>query len=249
MSKDNALGVQRGNYHWTLSGPLFLILGRLACIPLQYAIITYNSLGVSQLPTSSSLDLSFWPSRLPGLLEPLTIFLAMTGVLIVKQSVWVFYISNEHMTLQFALFGVLADFIYEGICALVFSAATVNPLWHPRFLYLGAAVHFFAAQIELAAELQRKAFKDDPKNKGRLCTKGLWGVVRHPNFAMNVVYGAAYGFATGGPVFALLPVAMYLGNFTTNAIPPKEVYLKEKYGEQWEKYRRDIRWKLCPGVY
>lgn len=115
----------------------------------------------------------------------------MTGILVVKQSIWVLYISTEHMTLHFALFGVLADFIYEGICALVGSAATASPPWHPRFLHLGAAVRFFAAQIELAAELQRKAFKDDAKNKGNLCTKGLWGVVRYPNFAMNVVYGAA----------------------------------------------------------
>ncbi|KAJ4375633.1 hypothetical protein N0V86_007166 [Didymella sp. IMI 355093] len=248
MSAESPVSIQRGNYNRTLPGPLFLILGRLACIPLQYAIVNYNPLNISQLPSSSSLDLSFMPAWLPTL-EPLTIFLAMTGVLIVKQSIWAFYIRNEHMTLPFAFFGVVADFVYEGICALVFSVAPANPMWTPAFLYLGAALHFLAATIELVAELQRKRFKDDPKNSGKLCTEGAWGVVRHPNFAMNVVYGAAYGFATGGPLFALLPVGMYLGNFTTNAIPPKEVYLAEKYGEQWEKYRRVVRWKMCPGVY
>ncbi|KAJ4407694.1 hypothetical protein N0V91_003664 [Didymella pomorum] len=248
MGSDNPMGVQRGNYSWTLPEPLFFCLGRLASIPLQYAIVTYNPFGVSQQPSSSTLDLSFAPTWLP-VLEPLTIFLAMTGVLVFKQSIWMFYLCNERMTLHFAFFGVLADFIYEGICALVFSVAVRNPMWRPSFLYLGAAVHFVAAMIELAAELQRKAFKDDPKNKGKLCTNGAWGIVRHPNFSMNVVYGAAYGFATGGPLFALFPIAMYLGNFTTNAIPPKEVYLAEKYGEQWEKYRRDVKWKLCPGVY
>ena len=153
------------------------------------------------------------------------------------------------MTLRFALFGVLADFVYEGVCALAFSGAPRNPLWRPAFVHVGAAVHALAAAVELGAELQRKRFKDEPRNRGRLCTTGLWGVVRHPNFAMNVVYGAAYGFAAAGPLFAVLPVAMYLGNFITNAIPPKEVYMKEKYGEQWEKYRRVVRWKLCPGVY
>jgi protein-S-isoprenylcysteine O-methyltransferase Ste14 len=248
MSAENPVSIQRGNYNWTLPGPLFLILGRLACIPLQYAIVTSNPLSISQLPRSSTQHPSFLPAWLPAL-EPLTIFLGMTGVLVVKQGIWAFYISNEHMTLAFAFFGVVADFLYEGVCALVFSVAAANPMWTPVFLYLGAALHFLAATSELAAELQRKRFKDDPKNGGKLCKEGAWGVVRHPNFAMNVVYGAAYGFATGGPLFALLPVGMYLGNFMTNAIPPKEVYLAEKYGEQWEKYRRMVRWKMCPGVY
>ena len=248
MDNDNAFSIQRENYQWTLPGPIFLILGRLACIPLQYFLVSSNPLGVSQLPTKDTITMSFWPAPGPPP-SPLLVFLAMTGVLVVKQSIWVFYISNEAMTLSFAFFGVVADFIYEGICAVVFSAAYSNPLWRPEFLYYGAAVHFLAAAVELGAELQRKRFKDDPRNKGKLCTKALWGVVRHPNFAMNVVYGAAYGFAVGGPVFAVLPVAMYLGNFVTNAIPPKEVYLADKYGEQWERYRRVTRWKLCPGVY
>jgi hypothetical protein len=120
MDADNPIGIQRGDYSWTLPEPLFFCLGRLASIPLQYAIVTYNPFGVSQLPSSSTLDLSFAPSWLP-MLEPLTIFLVMTGVLVFKQSIWMFYLCNERMTLQFAFFGVLADFIYEGICALVFS--------------------------------------------------------------------------------------------------------------------------------
>lgn len=248
MSNDNPLGIQRGNYQWTFPGPLFLVLGRLVCIPLQYLIVTHSPFGTPP-PKPSSSDLPFWPSQLVDPPCPFTVFLGMTAVLVLKQSMWVFYISNEAMTLPFALFGVVADFIYEGICAVVFRLASSNPLWSPAFLYFGAAVHALAATTELLAELQRKAFKESPKNTGKLCSEGLWGVVRHPNFAMNVVYGAAYGFATGGPLFAVLPVAMYLGNFVMNAIPPKEVYLAEKYGDQWEKYRREVRWKLCPGVY
>lgn len=248
MSSDNPVSVQRGNYAWTLPAPLFLILGRIVCIPLQHAIISHNPFSIPP-PTTNSLDLSFWPTTFPAPPSPETVFLGMTAVLVLKQSIWAFYISNEAMTLPFAFFGVVADFIYEGLCALVFSLASENPMWRPSFLYLGAAVHGCAALLELAAELQRKWFKDDPRNRGRLCTTGLWGVVRHPNYAMNVVYGAAYGFATGGPLFVALPVAMYVGNFVTNAVPSKEVYLEGKYGEQWEKYRRVVRWKLCPRVH
>jgi steroid 5-alpha reductase family enzyme len=248
MSSTDPLSIQRGNYAWTLPGPLLLILGRLACIPLQHLILTINIFNVSR-PSTAVIDLFFWPSSLPSPPAPEHVFLGMTAVLVVKQAIWAFYISREHMSVRFALFGVLADFFYEGISALVFSCALANPTWRPSFLYVGAAVHLTAAAVELGAELERKRFKDDPKNQGKLCTSGAWRVVRHPNFAMNVVYGAAYGFATGGLLFVWMPIAMYLGNFVTNAIPPKEAYLKGKYGAQWEQYRRVVKWKLCPGVY
>ncbi|KAF2627640.1 hypothetical protein BU25DRAFT_491257 [Macroventuria anomochaeta] len=119
-SNNNSLGIQRGNYQWSLSGPLLLVLGRLACIPLQYAIVTHHPLSVLGIP-QRSIDLSFWPAALPPPPPPLLIFLATTGILIAKQSIWVFGICNEYMTVPFALFGVLADFFYEGVSALVFT--------------------------------------------------------------------------------------------------------------------------------
>lgn len=230
MGTEDPVGIQRGNYAWSLTEPLLFCLGRLVSLPLQYLLLTCTPF-VSQRPHSSPHDPSFWPSWLRTL-DPQALFLGMTGVLVVKQSIWMFYVYNERMTLAFACFGVLADFIYEGICALVFSVANKNPVWWPAFLYVDAAVHLLAAMAELGVELQRKAFKERGKNGGRLCTTGAWCVARHPNFGMSVVYGAAYGFASGGPLFALLPVAMYLGNFVRNAIPSKEAYLAEKYGEQ-----------------
>lgn len=249
-TRTNPLSIQRGNYAWTLPGPLLLILGRLACLPLQHHLITSNPLGMRHLPTLSSFDPSFWPSFLPfPPPAPLTVFLAMTAVLVLKQGIWAFCISAEAMTVQFALFGVLADFVYEGVCAVVFSAALGNALWRVEMLYIGAVVHAVAAAVELGAEVQRKKFKGEKRNEGKVCARGLWGMVRHPNFALNVVYGAAYGMAAGGPLFALLPVGMYIGNFVGNAIEPKEEYLKERYKGQWEGYARRVRWKLCPGVY
>ncbi|OAK95134.1 hypothetical protein IQ06DRAFT_297995 [Phaeosphaeriaceae sp. SRC1lsM3a] len=248
MGSADPLSIQRGNYAWTLPGPLLLILGRLACIPLQHLILTTNIFNIPR-PNTAVIDLFFWPSSLSSPPAPEFVFLGMTVVLVFKQAIWAFYISREHMTMRFAFFGVVADFFYEGISALVFRFALLNPSWRPSFLYAGAVIHLVAAAVELGAEIERKRFKDDPKNKGKLCTSGPWRVVRHPNFAMNVVYGAAYGFATGGLLYVGMPIAMYMGNFVTNAIPPKETYLKGKYGAQWEQYKRVVKWKLCPGVY
>lgn len=252
MAGDDSLGIQRGNYKWTLAGPLVLSLGRIACIPLQYLIIASHPLqilGWPRPPSDGYVELPLLPAQLAT--QPLlsTIFLGMTGMLVVKQNIWLFHTGNEFMGVSFALFGVIADFIYEGITALIFSGAAVNPLWRPSFLYAGAAVHFTAATLELIAEEHRHSFKTNPKNKGRLCTTGLWGVCRHPNFALNVIYGAAYGFAAGGPIAAMLSGGMYLSNFTMNAIKPKEDYMAKKYGQEWEQYKKDVRWKMFPGIY
>ncbi|KAF1847906.1 uncharacterized protein K460DRAFT_278617 [Cucurbitaria berberidis CBS 394.84] len=252
MADNDSLGVQRGNYNWTLPGPLLLFLGRLACIPLQYSIIAYHPLsilGFSRPPTGGSIVLPCLPAQWAT--QPLSpvVFLAMTTALVAKQGIWVLGIGNEYMSIPFATFGVLADFIYEGISALVFTGAAVNPFWRPSFLYVGAAIQMTAVLLELAAELHRKSFKSKAENKGKLYTDKHWGHCRHPNFALNVVYGAAFGFAAGGPIYAMLTGGMYLSNFTLNAIKPKEDYLAKKYGEQWEQYKKDVRWKLFPGIY
>jgi protein-S-isoprenylcysteine O-methyltransferase Ste14 len=253
-NKNNAstapTSIQRGNYNRALAGPLLLVLGHAASIPIQHLLLKTNPFGVHPQPASLALvSPTFWPTTQPALPSLLTVYLGMTAALVLKQAIWAFYVSNEFMTLQFAIFGVISVILYERICAVVFSLAPINPFWRPELLYTGSVVHVFAVGMELGAELQRKTFKDDARNRGKLCTTGLWGVVRHPNFACNVVYGAAYGVAAGGWLFGMLPLGMYLGNFVGNAIPPKEKYLGGRYGKQWERYVGVVRWVLCPGVY
>jgi protein-S-isoprenylcysteine O-methyltransferase Ste14 len=200
--KADPLSIQRGNYNRSLPGPLLLGLGRIVSIPLQYWILTAHPLsrfGIPRPPTDGILDLPFAGPQ-PQLS---TIFLGMTATLILKQNAWIWGYCNERITMPFAFFGVLVPAIYEALCALVFTSAASNPLWRKEFLYVGAAVHFLAAATELVSELGRASFKRDPKNKGKLYKGGLFGVVRHPNYAANVVYGAMYGFAAGGTAFAL----------------------------------------------
>ncbi|KAJ4305035.1 hypothetical protein N0V90_000564 [Kalmusia sp. IMI 367209] len=247
-AKPDPLGIQRGNYNRALAGPLLLGLGRIISIPLQHYLITKHPLsafGIPRPPTDGSIVLPFLGAqpRLP------TLFLGMTATLLLKQNAWIWGYCNELITVPFAFFGVVVPAIYEGLCALVFTGATSNPLWRPEFLYAGAAIHFLAAATELVAELQRASFKSKPENKGKLCTTGLWGLVRHPNYAMNVIYGTAYGFAAGGPGFALFTGLFYWSNLTQNATPAKEKYLSERYAGQWEEYKKEVRWRMFPGLW
>ncbi|KAK7191258.1 hypothetical protein DPSP01_008328 [Paraphaeosphaeria sporulosa] len=246
--KPDPLSIQRGDYARTLAGPLLLGLGRMVSIPLQHWLLTAHLLshfGIPRPPSDGVLELPLVGAQ-PQLS---TIFLGMTATLILKQNAWIWGYCAERITVPFAFFGVVVPAIYECLSALVFSYASSNPLWRKEFLYVGAAVHFFAAAVELGSELARARFKGRIENRGRLYKGGAWGLVRHPNYAANVVYGAAYGFAAGGPVYALFTGAFYWSNLTGNATPAKENYLAERYPEEWEQYKKDVPWKMFLGIF
>lgn len=48
--------------------------------------------------------------------------------------------------------------------------------------YLGIAVWLLGFTLEVVADRQKSAFKQDPANEGRFITTGLWAWSRHPNY-------------------------------------------------------------------
>ena len=249
------MAIQRGIYSRGLS-PTKAILAAFKILtpPLQYLLITSHPLSRFNFPPPPSggtltippvTQLGLGPFTLPK--YPLMMSL-MPAVLASKHIYWLTHYCNEPFTWQFALGGGLVDLIYETITSLVFTTASSNPLFSPLLLQAGFGLYVSAVIAELVCELQRDRFKRDPKNKGRICDEGLWGWVRHPNYTANVVFGFAYGLAAGGWGYALCTGGMYLSNLGWNAGPALDEYMKGKYGERWEIYRRKVRWSLLPGV-
>ncbi len=52
----------------------------------------------------------------------------------------------------------------------------------PELENLGAGVWVVAFLGEMTADWQLARFKRDPKNKGKVCKAGWWGLSRHPNY-------------------------------------------------------------------
>lgn len=48
--------------------------------------------------------------------------------------------------------------------------------------YIGIVVWIIGYYFEVVGDAQLKKFKQDPKNKGKLMTEGLWSLTRHPNY-------------------------------------------------------------------
>ncbi|WP_379552431.1 DUF1295 domain-containing protein [Qipengyuania sp. DGS5-3] len=62
---------------------------------------------------------------------------------------------------------------------IISSSERVEPEF---FFWLGAAVWLAGFAIEVIADWQKSAFKDDPANKGKYITTGIWGWSQHPNY-------------------------------------------------------------------
>jgi protein-S-isoprenylcysteine O-methyltransferase Ste14 len=249
MSSTDPLAVQRGIYGRNPRSNIIFTIGRGITGPAQYLLIAFHPLSrlsvprppVGTPPTVTLLGHKF--PRLPFLTA------LMPVVLSIKHVLWLNLMAKEKMTTKFATFAIIADFVYECVSSLVFTAASVNPLFSEKFFYGGFTIFMASAAVELLAEIQRMAFKSKVENKGKLCTTGFWGITRHINYTANVMFGFGYGLATGGPVYACMTAGMYLMNFTTNAMPGIEKYCRDKYGEQWNKYEKDVPYQLIPGIY
>ena len=248
MSGEDPLAVQRGNYGRDLLPNLIFTVGRAITGPAQYLLISAHPLarfGIPPPPTGSP------PITLFGHMFPRLPFLTalMPAVISAKHVFWLTFLCRERMTTKFAVFAVLSDFMYEATTSLVFTAASVNPMFSERYFYTGTTIYMASVAVELLAELQRTAFKAKRENEGKICKTGFWGITRHVNYTANVMFAFGYGLAAGGPLYSVATAGMYISNFVFNALPGIEKYCSEKYNDQWAVYEREVPWLLFPGIY
>ncbi len=85
------------------------------------------------------------------------------------------------------------------------------------------------------SELERKLWKEKPGNRGRLYTAGLFRFSRNINYFGDVLLFAGWAVATGAWWNAWVPLSMGL-SFYFHHIPDKEVYLAQKYSQDWPGY-------------
>jgi len=96
-----------------------------------------------------------------------------------------------------------------------------------------AALFLLGSDLNTGSEIQRKRFKADPANQGRLYTGGLFRFARHINYFGDVLWVGAWAIVTRNPVAAVIPLALAAG-FMFGFIPSLSRYLRSRYGEQYE---------------
>jgi protein-S-isoprenylcysteine O-methyltransferase Ste14 len=228
-------GIQRSNPAGTLT-----FVGLRAVEPLfQYGVLAHgigtgilNKLGLQTLPamppnTGTFLDkLGLSPYRL--------ILFSMSSGAALKQIYWMLGIAQEEMTPASAVSISIFNLVWNSVNTLLFtcvstSASLSSGSKFPQTpLLIGSALYAIGISVELASEYQRKLFKQDARNIGKVCTTGLWSLSRHINYAGYTLWRTGFALASGGYVWGAITAGFFAGDFLSRAVPALDSYCAER---------------------
>lgn len=144
-----------------------------------------------------------------------------------------------------AINAYLRIFVTQAILASIISIAVVylntsnvdSSLG--LFAWIGLAVWLVGFFFEVIGDAQLKKFLSDKKNKGKLMTKGLWKLTRHPNYfgeaamwwgIFIIVLEVPYGW-----IGIITPVLITYLLYFVSGVPLTEKSFSKKPG--WKEYK------------
>lgn len=135
------------------------------------------------------------------------------------------------------------------LCIYIFLALEggTNPAVWDRTASAGLLLFITGSWLNSYAEYTRKIWKQQPANRGRLYTLGLFQYVRHPNYFGDLLSFSGLCLIAGRWLTALIPSAMLLGFVFVN-IPALDSHLHKRYGGEFDDYAKHTH-KLIPFVY
>lgn len=265
--------IRRGVKTPSPAGTAVFVILRLAEVWLQYELLRPGGWGAALLGRWGAEVISDYPRLVfgvpllddPALSPARWLLLAMAAGQAAKQIVWLVFVSEEEFPVMSAVFVVLYNAVLNSADALLLLAAATSSTralpWIPvrRWLFgggrvpvvmlLGGALFWAGLGLELVAELQRKAFKSAAQNRGKVCRVGIWAYVQHPNYGGYMLWRAGHALASSGWVAGAVVGLVQWRTFAARAIPAMDEYCGPKYGEQWKRFRKEVPWKLVPGLY
>lgn len=259
---DKKSAVNRGDYSPNLSGSITFIGLRSLDPILQYSILghglgtaTLHRIGLRTLPLGTPTNLGISAIDSLGLSPYRLILLGMAVGSAVKQNVWQATISLENLSVSTAVMVSIFNTVINSLNSYMFlvsstSASLSNQEKFPQTpLLIGSAMYIVGLSTEYISELQRRRFKDDPKNKGKPYTGGLWKYARHINYGAYTIWRAGYALAAGGWVWGAVVGGFFFWDFASRAVPSLNEYCEKRYGKDWETFKSQTKWKLLPGIY
>lgn len=166
-----------------------------------------------------------------------------------KQIFWQLVIANEPMTPTNAVLISVFNTVNNGLNTLAFSLAAINPTWSSNLFYISIPLYAVGILVETFSEVQRKAFKDDSRNKGKLYSGGLFSFARHINYFGYMIWRSSFAAAAGGAAWGALVAAFFAYDFCNRSIPVLDYYFTRKYGVKWEEVKKKVPYAFAPGIY
>ena len=208
--------------------------------PYLQQLLIFNGYGYQIL---SKIGIGSVPSGPKG-----TVLVAMAAGCALKQIINMAFILETKMPAS----GVVMICIYNTVLN---SLAGLSSLIYPpsnelgALQYVGISMFTVGLLTELISELQRKSFKDNPANKGKLYTGGLFSLARHINYGGYTLWRTGIALTSGNYWLAALQFTWHMVDFTKRGAPELGDYCNKKYGEQWKKYEHDVPNILIPYIW
>ena len=165
-------------------------------------------------------------------------------IMYVRMNLTSFYLLKRKMPIE-ELFGVITA------CAVYQIGFTLLGGWQsdPLILIdvLGILLFIIGSYVNTYSEIQRKRFKDDPNNKGKLYTQGLFQYARHINYFGDICWVTGWAIITHNLWSGIIPIMLTLG-FIFFFIPELSNYLDKKYGSEYQDWAKNTK-KLIPFIY
>lgn len=240
---------------------------------LQYQILAHGlgtsflaRLGLSTLPLNAAVITRTGIKLIDQLGLPLErfILLGMAVGSAARQIMWVTYLSQEELPTKTAVMLSAYNLLCNSFNSLLLLTAATSAVLSKRPftipvpgtrsrlslpVVLGTILYIIGMTLETGSEIQRKRFKANPQNKGKLCREGLWAWARHINYGGHTLWRGGYALAAGGWVIGGVVASLQAWYFTQSGMISLDYYMSRRYKDQWGRYKEDITWRLLPGVF
>ncbi|KXJ89232.1 hypothetical protein Micbo1qcDRAFT_206791 [Microdochium bolleyi] len=259
--------IERGVKKPSPVGTCTFVLLRGLDIPLQYAILSPGVglgavlLGKVGVPTITA-EAAATPELSGGLgTGAAGILLALSAGSMFRQVLWLTYLCAEHFGVRAAVSVSFYNSTVNSAKALLFLALATTSLrsWPavlvpggirlPLSMVVGVLCFVAGATIETVAEWQRKTFKARPEHRGRVCNTGLWRRARHINYLGYNLWRGGYCMAGSGWLGGLAMMCFQGYDLSRRAVAGLDEYCSARYRGQWAQFKREVPWKIVPGLY
>ena len=148
-----------------------------------------------------------------------------------------FYFLQRKIPLEETISVPMAFGLYLlGFPLLARSTGLPVNLWEVSGILFFVTGSFFNSY----SEYQRKQWKKDPQNRGKLFTGGLFGISRHVNYFGDFLWVSGYAMVTRNIYSILIPLFLFPFFYFFN-IPKLETYLQTRYSAEFDQYKKQTK--------
>lgn len=262
------------------SGNLIFTILRLVDLPLQYHLL-HSGLGLDIVrklggaPISPSITT---PATVLGLSPYHSLIWVFAAGASLKQIYWCLLVCDNAFKPGFsttvAMYNTALNTFNTLLSLWVYSSNYSNASTWTELLTsapnrstipIGVGLYVVGILTEWWCEVQRKQFKQNPENKGKLYAGGLFGLARNINYGGYTLWRVGYSIVCAGLPWGVAVGMFLFGDFAGRAVPYLETYLNEKvcyvlwlvgenadqiqYGQQFVDLEKKVPHKLIPWIY